>query len=128
MKLRIRGNSIRFRLTQSEVEQLGKRGQIEEAIEFGSSINEKLTYALVLSGKTAEIITKYDSGKIAVIIPRLVADEWIGSDRIGIGGEQILDKDKFLSILIEKDFACLTERANEDESDNFPHPDTGKAC
>ncbi len=128
MKLRIRGNLIRFRLTQGEVEELGKRGQIEEAIEFGGSINEKLTYALVLSGTTAEIAAKYDSGKIAVLIPQAIADEWIGSDRIGISGEQILDKDKFLSILIEKDFACLTERAGEDESDNFPHPDAGKSC
>ncbi len=128
MKLRIKGNSIRFRLTQSEVEELGKRGQIEDTIEFGSPINEKLIYALVLSGKGAEIAAKYDSGKIAVIIPQKIAGEWIKSDRTGIGGEQILGEDKSLKILIEKDFACLSERAGEDESDNFPNPNAGKEC
>lgn len=128
MKLRIRGNSIRFRLTQSEVEEFGKRGLIEDAIEFGSSAKEKMTYALVLSDKTTEISSKYDSGKIAVIIPKTLAVEWIGSDQTSISGEQILDQNKSLKILIEKDFACLSERAGEDESDNFPHPDAGNVC
>lgn len=27
-----------------------------------------------------------------------------------------------LRVLIEKDFACLTERVDEDELDNFPNP------
>jgi hypothetical protein len=129
MKLRIRGNSIRFRLTQSEVEEIGKRGQVEDAIEFGRSASEKLTYALVLSDKTAEIGSKYDSGKIAVIIPKTLAEEWINTEQTSISGEQILGKDKSsLNILIEKDFACLSERAGEDESDNFPNPNAGNAC
>ncbi len=128
MKIRIRGNSIRFRLTQSEVEEFGRRGQIEEAIEFGSSINEKLIYALVSTDKTAEITAKYDSGKISVIIPRPIADEWINTEQIGIGGEQSLAPDKSLKILIEKDFACLSERAEEDESDNFANPNAENVC
>lgn len=128
MKLRIRGNSIRFRLTQSEVEELGRSGQVEDAIEFGGAANEKLTYALVSSARAAEIGSKYDNGKIAVIIPQAIADEWIRSERTGIGGEQTLGEGKSLKILIEKDFACLSERAGEDESDNFPHPETGKIC
>lgn len=128
MKLRIRGNSIRFRLTQSEVEKLGTHGQLEETIEFGILPNEKLIYALVASDKVIEIGSKYDSGKIAIIIPKTIADEWINTEKVGIGGEHILDKNKTLSILIEKDFVCLSERANEDESDNFPNPNLGKDC
>ncbi|MEQ1764007.1 MAG: hypothetical protein ABL984_12795, partial [Pyrinomonadaceae bacterium] len=35
MKLRIRGNSVRLRLTQSEVDQLSRTGKISESVEFG---------------------------------------------------------------------------------------------
>lgn len=128
MKLRIRGNSIRFRLTQSEVEKLGTHGQVEETIEFGILPNEKLIYALVSSDKVDKINSKYDSGKIAVVIPKTIADEWINTEKVGIGSEKILDTGNTLSILIEKDFACLSERPDEDESDNFPNPTVGKVC
>ena len=37
-------------------------------------------------------------------------------------GEQVLDDGSTLKVLVEKDFACLTER-EEDESDMFPHPE-----
>ncbi|WP_375587860.1 DUF7009 family protein [Flagellimonas aurea] len=37
MKIRIKGNSIRFRLTQSEVKQLSETGSIIETTEFGPS-------------------------------------------------------------------------------------------
>lgn len=126
MKLRIRGNSIRFRLTQSEVEKLGTHGKVEETIEFGILPNEKLIYTVVSSDRSENVGTKYENGEISVIIPKMVADEWITTEKIGIAGEQVLDEGKTLSILVEKDFACLTERAGEDESDNFPNP--GKVC
>ena len=128
MKLRIRGNSIRLRLTQSEVEKCGRGEQVEETIEFGSFPNEKLIYALVSSEKIKKIGARYDSGKIAVIVSQTEANEWINSEKVGIGGEQILDEGRVLSILVEKDFACLSERANEDESDNFPNPNVGEIC
>ncbi len=31
-----------------------------------------------------------------------------------------------LTLLLEKDFACLVEREGEDESDMFPHPHAGQ--
>ncbi|MGH8167708.1 MAG: DUF7009 family protein [Woeseiaceae bacterium] len=41
-------------------------------------------------------------------------------------GAQPLDGDE-LSILVEKDFACLAPREGEDDSDKFPNPLEGKA-
>ena len=38
-------------------------------------------------------------------------------------GEQVLEDGERLAILVEKDFVCLTDRENEDESDMFPHPE-----
>ncbi len=40
-------------------------------------------------------------------------------------GEQLLDDGSMLDILVEKDFACLTKREGEDESDMYPHPEAG---
>ncbi len=34
MKLRIQGNSIRFRLTRTEVDQFARQGRMEEGVEF----------------------------------------------------------------------------------------------
>jgi hypothetical protein len=44
MKLRLQGNSVRLRLTRSEVERLRETGLVEESIEFGSG--ESLVYRL----------------------------------------------------------------------------------
>jgi hypothetical protein len=35
MKLRIRGNSIRFRLSQTEMVQLVETGDVRDSVEFG---------------------------------------------------------------------------------------------
>ena len=40
MKLRIRGNSIRLRLTQSEVEKIKEMGLVEEKTEFNVMLDE----------------------------------------------------------------------------------------
>jgi hypothetical protein len=46
-----------------------------------------------------------------------------------MSGEQVLDDGAKLTILVEKDFACLTPREGEDESDMFPNPDDdGAKC
>ena len=37
MKLRIRGNSIRLRLSRTEVAQFAGNGNVEDTVEFGSS-------------------------------------------------------------------------------------------
>ena len=44
MKLRIKGPSLRLRLTQGEVRALADAGQVQEAVPFGAGVN--LTYRL----------------------------------------------------------------------------------
>jgi hypothetical protein len=41
---------------------------------------------------------------------------------VTLAGTQPAAQDAELRIVIEKDFACLTVREGEDESDNFPNP------
>ena len=46
MKLRIKGNSIRFRLTQSEVQQLATVGKVTETLKFGPTTFGQLNYTI----------------------------------------------------------------------------------
>lgn len=120
MKLRIKGNSIRLRLTQSEVAALGKTGQVSESLDFGSG--GQLAYVLVASETANKLSATFANGCLQVSVPTSEARDWIDSETIGLE-----EKDTLPAILIEKDFACMTERPGEDESDMFPNPGT-TAC
>lgn len=115
MKLRIRGNSIRFRLTRSEVEQFRSDGQVEEKLVLGHN-GDGLTYRLQVSGD--RLTAKLEDNKLTVSVPEAAAREWTDSEQIGIES----DVSSVPRILIEKDFACLTSRPGEDETDMFPDP------
>lgn len=127
MKLRIKGNSIRLRLTQSEVQRLGKEGKVTETIKFGSTAFRQLNYTLEKSDSPI-IRASYNLNEIKIILPILIADNWIQSNTISIK-ETIQDKGEETLILIEKDFKCLKSRPNEEENDMYPHPEEGtSAC
>jgi hypothetical protein len=110
MKLRIRGSSIRLRLTQSEVGRVASEGRIEDAIDFG---NAKLAYAFA-AGDTLR--ATYTQNRIEVTAPAAQIARWAASEDVGIEG-----KEGALHILVEKDFACLKPRS-EDDADAFPNP------
>lgn len=122
MKIRIKGNSIRLRLSKSEVERFGKTNCIEESTEFGTGV----FYYALLSNKAADCISASFSGnKITVIIPEKIKTEWTTTDRVGFENKLDIGNGKQLFILIEKDFVCL-DNTFEDQSDNFPNPNA--AC
>lgn len=112
MKIRIKGNSLRYRVTKSDIERFSKDGYIEETISFG---NEKLTYALQQSFEK-ELHADFKDQKITLFVPMLMAGEWTNTDRVGFE-----NSNGPLYILIEKDFKCLDNVA-EDQSDNYPNP------
>ena len=122
MKLRIRGNSIRFRLLQSEVADLSKTKRISEAISFGAAKDETLTYAVQISEKVEAVSAGMCENEVCVILPTGVASEWIESDQVGIAAS-IFNGDESLEILVEKDFVCLTRTDDPDNEDAFPNPD-----
>ena len=63
----------------------------------------------------------------AIRLPETLVLAWVTTEQVSIQGEQILDDGEKLSILVEKDFACLAPRSGEDESDMFAHPDVDRA-
>lgn len=122
MKIRIRGNSIRFRLLQSEVKQLGETGNVSETTKFGLSDTEVLTYTLQVLDNTHEIQTGFCRNEICITLPESVVKHWVETDEVSIEAEKSLENDS-LKILIEKDFVCLTRKDDPDNLDAFPNPD-----
>ena len=123
MKLRIRGNSLRLRVTQTEVTSFAESGAIHDSIEFGA--DSQLTYRLVVDRLIKAPRVDFSDGVISVRIPRQMADDWLVPTEVSLRGEQPLGAGAQLAILVEKDFACLAPREGEDDTDAFPHPDAG---
>jgi hypothetical protein len=127
MKLRILDNSIRLRLSQAEVAQLGDAQEVLAMIQFPAG--NALHYRIRPSTSAEKINLSYDQDGITVVIPTTQVKEWANSEVVGISATTPLDNNDSVRILIEKDFQCLTTRAHEDESGLFPHPKDGEvAC
>ena len=117
MKIRIKGNTVRYRLTKSEVDKLCVEGYFEEKTQFSSAT---FRYS-VKSSDATEISIDFNENKIQVLIPNELLQDWDTNDRVGFSNSVITVDGSAVNILIEKDFVCLDERG-EDESDNYPNP------
>ncbi|MDR3693831.1 DUF7009 family protein [Mucilaginibacter sp.] len=112
MKIRINGNSVRFRLTRSDVKQLAVTGKLEEKVDFGGAL---LTYAIRL-GNSKELTSSFQNSTITLYMPERMIGELANTDTVGFenhNGE--------LYLLVEKDFTCM-DNVSEDQSDNYPNP------
>ena len=120
MKLRIRDNSIRLRLTRGEVDRLRDDGLVSARTGFPDGREfEYVVESSPASVKPAAFLSDY---VIKVCLPETAVLAWANSEEVSIREEQVIEDGK-LTILVEKDFACLAPREGEDESDMFPHPD-----
>lgn len=121
MKLRIKGNSIRLRLTSSEVNRL----PVEKVIKEVTGIGE-YTFSYSIHSYNDHIISaQLFNNHLQVFIPERVAQEWPSNNTISLNGSMLNADGSTLSLLIEKDFKCLNNTA-EDQSDNFENPH--KSC
>ncbi|AZA84353.1 hypothetical protein C1637_05795 [Chryseobacterium lactis] len=112
MKIRIKDNSIRFRLTQSEVAELGQKGIISSFTEF---VDRPFIYTIE-STDGEELSAAFIENRMVLKMPETMVSEWISTDRVGFDGQAGLVK-----ILVEKDFVCI-DNTLEDQSDNYPNP------
>lgn len=112
MKLRVKSNSLRYRLTRSDVDRLAKEGYLEEQINFAVM---PLIYAIQLT-EGQELTSSYIDNKITLSMSHKMIGELIDTDRVGFENH-----DGGLHLLVEKDFTCL-DSVDEDQSDNYPNP------
>lgn len=120
MKLRIRGNSIRLRVSQSELERIQTEGRCEDEVRFAGGGALRYRVEVVPEGPLA---ARLAGTEIALRVPRGAVERWSDPAEVSISGEQALDDGGRLALLLEKDFACLAPRSGEDESDLFPNPE-----
>ena len=122
MKLRIKGNSLRIRLTRTEVEKFVHTGYLEEQTFF---LENKFIYALQSRNDINEMSALFDQNKISIFVPSKLLVDWPQNDIVGFNANMPLTTTDSLYILIEKDFICLDE-TTEDQSDNYENPN--KTC
>lgn len=115
MKIRIRGNSVRLRLTKTEVAELAQQKTVEEKTDFGGG--NCLIYAISASFETSIVKAVFTNNRLEIFLPVDEARNWAKNDEVGISAEQ-----KPLKILIEKDFNCLIPRNTQEDADTYPHP------
>jgi len=116
MKLRIQGNSLRLRLTRTEVAQLSSQGAVEAAAAFGTG--GSLTYRVQSSTGAETPLADFSGGTITVTVPDGAVRAWADGEEVGLYAQH-----GDLKIAVEKDFRCLHRAA--DEPDAYPNPDAG---
>lgn len=127
MKLRIKGNSIRLRLSRSDLARLAESGSIQEEVHFSGHPGDAWVYCIArnraLSGPTIE----FDEKRVLVLVGNEDVRSWLSTEEVGIYFSLNIGVYGMLEIALEKDFACL-DRSDEENSDTFPNPLASEHC
>ena len=125
MKLRCKGNSLRLRVTRSELATLQACGCVQETIAFpgGSS----LSYSLAVDSNADPVQVAFQMGQISVRLSPAQLVSWSEEDQVGVYATLPVTDATHLEILLEKDFACL-DLSDEENEDTFANPLAGKTC
>lgn len=118
MKLRLDGHSIRLRLSPSDLTRLGEEGYIEQAVHLRGGT---FGYTLRATDDVDDLDASLEGTSLLVRLPADWIPEWIASDNVGFEATIPLEGERFLHLVVEKDFRCLHKEATA--SDAFPHPD-----
>ncbi len=118
MKIRIKGNSVRFRLTKTEVNSLCERGIAREKTAFNES---NFIYAVKVSDKYDNLHASFLNLGIILFLPKEILSDWHLNRKVGFYHTQTIEDGQKLELILEKDFVCM-DKTVEDQSDNYPNP------
>jgi hypothetical protein len=107
MKIRIQGSSLRVRVSEAEVAQFRETGHVEDAVIFGPTKKETLTYALIKAYENAEVTASFTENNIIIYVPATIATDWVNSEHNGFEARSPNGTEKGLKILVEKDLDCI---------------------
>ncbi len=127
MKLRMKENSLRLRLSPSEMARLLQDGHIEETVRFAPGPGAALTYALEQSPHCTAMTVRYEAHSITVVLPAESTETWAEGQDVGLYGNIDLGRPESLDVAVEKDFACL-DKGEAENADTFPNPRQGAVC
>jgi len=122
MKIRMTGNSVRLRVSRSELAHFLADGRIQETIRFGAAPEASFTYALETSAPgSAAATVRYAPCNLAVVLAPEQVRLWREESQTGIYAQVDIGANRALEVIVEKDFACL-HRAGGENADSFPNP------
>jgi hypothetical protein len=119
MKIRIKGNSVRIRISKSELNEFAQSGVLQEETDFGL---QKFSYKLIARDQESPLDANYTGKAIEIYVNQHEAQNWANTELVGIKHYKPLANDNSLFLLLEKDFKCIDNEAMEDQSDNFDNP------
>ena len=119
MKLRIRGNTLRLRVSKSELAAVLERGAVQDAIRFGPRARLKYRLEVAADGRFG---AEFAGDSITVRAPRAAVAKWGRDEEVSMRGKQRIGRGATLAILVEKDFECLKPRAGDEATDLFVNP------
>ena len=104
MTLRIKGNSVRIRLSSEEVDQFRQTGVVTATTTFPDG--RTLSYSLEQAEDVDALAVSFDGEKLLVSVPVEWAQEWTSTDKIGIRTDHTIGE-RSLEVLVEKDLRYL---------------------
>ncbi|MEO0339938.1 MAG: hypothetical protein AAF242_12070 [Bacteroidota bacterium] len=123
MKIRILNDSIRLRLSQTEVNTLVDQGIVRASTRFGAVEAAVFSYQIKIEEKVDLLSANYAADLMTIFINKNIVQAWAADDtHISLKSAMPVGEGQTLSLLVEKDFKCLSPTRTEDESDLFPHP------
>jgi hypothetical protein len=127
MKLRIKGNSLRLRVSRSELNRFLSGERIAETVRFAPAPEAKLTYALLRGPAAAGAEVQYNGQEATVVLSEQQSELWAQESEVGVYTSVDIGAEGKLEVVVEKDFACL-DRSDEDNKDTFVNPHAGSVC
>lgn len=100
MKLWIRGNSIRLRVSKTELAKLAENGTVEDFVRFTS--DQRVRYAIEVR-PTGAVTAQFSGTELVVTLPKPRLDLWLRPNEISVEGSQPIGGGKVLQIVLEKD-------------------------
>jgi len=117
MKVRLLNNSIRVRISKTEMKELAEQKYLCTKTSFTD--NFLGTYLMVLDQESISI--KLQNHRIEIKIPKAKIELMSADDQVGFTENIALENEEPLQFTLEKDFQCLEPRS-EDESDLYKNP------
>lgn len=127
MKLRIKGSSIRLRLSRSDLAKLAGSGAIQDEVHFSSHPRDAWTYGIVRNQVVSAPTVEFNEKRVLVVVGEEDVRRWLSTEEVGIYFSLNIGVYGMLEVALEKDFACL-DRSDEENSDTFPNPLASEHC
>ncbi len=119
MKIRIFGNSLRIRVSKSDLKTFEQEGKLTAVTEF---VTHSLHYSLEKKEGIEQLEADFANNCITMSVPTAEANNWIKTETVGLSARREMPDGTSFKLLLEKDFKCIDNTGGEDQSDNFENP------